>query len=132
MYQSMSKLISNDLIEDLTDDQLAELKEDLLALQDSLQVSLAATQDRSAPVKLDQAAVGRLSRMDAMQAQQMAKANRSQFQLRLAQIAQALRLIAEDRYGLCRACDEPIGYPRLKARPETPFCLVCQNASEKR
>jgi DnaK suppressor protein len=119
-------------IQDLNLEQLAELEGDLHSLQSSLQVALEATQSRSAPVELDQGSVGRLSRMDAMQAQQMAKANRSQFQLRLALIAQALRQIDAEGYGLCRACDEPIGYPRLKARPETPFCLACQNAREKK
>jgi DnaK suppressor protein len=122
----------DDPAQDLNLDQLAELEGDLHTLQGSLQVALEATQSRSAPVELDQASVGRLSRMDAMQAQQMAKANRSQFQLRLALIAQALRLIDTEGYGLCRACDEPIGYPRLKARPESPFCLACQNAREKK
>lgn len=119
-------------IQDLNLDQLAELEEDLHALRGSLQVALEATQSRSEPVELDQASVGRLSRMDAMQAQQMAKANSSQFQLRLALVAQALRLIDKEGYGRCRACDEPIAYARLKAKPETPFCLACQNAREKK
>ncbi len=28
------------------------------------------------------------------------------------------------------ALDAPIGFARLKAKPETPFCLVCQSRSE--
>ncbi|MCK5912686.1 MAG: TraR/DksA C4-type zinc finger protein, partial [Desulfuromusa sp.] len=34
-------------------------------------------------------------------------------------------------YGECRMCEEPIGYPRLQVRPESPFCLECQKQAEK-
>lgn len=34
-------------------------------------------------------------------------------------------------YGLCEACAESIGYPRLLAHPAARLCLRCQTASEK-
>jgi DnaK suppressor protein len=118
--------------EDLTSEQRQELRADLAELRDVLTEAVSAAKSSSKPVILDQSSVGRLSRMDAMQVQQMAKASLRSHQLRLKQVAQALRLIEGDDYGLCRRCEEPIGFRRLKARPETPFCLRCQGASESR
>ncbi|MFC1610411.1 TraR/DksA family transcriptional regulator [Myxococcota bacterium] len=118
--------------EDLTTQQLEELRADLVELRRSLTEAVVADEAASKPVILDQSSVGRLSRMDAMQVQQMAKASLRSHQLRLKQVGQALRLSETDEYGACRRCEEPIGFRRLKARPETPFCLRCQGASEIR
>ena len=115
----------------LTPDQIRELESDLVVLREQLGELIAASEEGTRPVELDQSAVGRLSRMDAIQGQQIAKASRRNHQLRLEQVGQALRLIARDNYGYCRRCEEPIGYLRLKARPESPFCLRCQGARER-
>ena len=120
------------MADDLTDPQLSELEADLKALEVSLNETLIQSKDAAQPVTLDQQSVGRLSRMDAIQQQSMAKANRATYQLRLQQAQQAIRHIAEEDYGYCRRCDEAIGYRRLKAKPETPFCVTCQSASEGR
>lgn len=118
--------------EDLTVDQFEELRADLVELRSSLQAAVAAGESASETVALDQSAVGRLSRMDAMQVQEMAKAGLRNHRRRLVQVEQALRLVESDEYGTCRACEDPIGYPRLRARPETPLCLRCQGALESR
>ncbi|NOQ51080.1 MAG: TraR/DksA family transcriptional regulator [Desulfuromonadaceae bacterium] len=117
-------------MEELTEQQLQELHADLSALQKELQNLLVDSRDSSKAVALDQP-IGRLSRMDALQQQAMAKANRAAHQQRLRGIEAALQGMKLQRYGECRNCEEPIGYPRLKARPETPFCLVCQGQIEK-
>ena len=72
--------------------------------------------------------MGRLSRMDAMQQQAMAKATRDKSKLRLAQCKRALSAFDRDEYELCRKCEEPIGYRRLAAKPEAPFCVTCQQS----
>jgi DnaK suppressor protein len=68
--------------------------------------------------------------MDAMQQQAMAKATRHKAQLRLAQCKSAVSAFDRDEYGLCRKCEEPIGYARLSAKPEAPFCLTCQRGAD--
>ena len=118
--------------EEPRDDEVAELREDLLELQRNLKEALTLGAESSKTVPLDQSSVGRLSRMDAMQVQEMAKAGLRSVRLRLELVAQALRAIEEEEYGYCRRCEEPVGYRRLKARPETPFCLGCQGAIESR
>jgi DnaK suppressor protein len=118
-------------LEPLTGAEEAQLKSRLLELKSELDALLVATEADVQPVDLD-TPIGRLSRMDAMQQQQMAQANRKQHQLRLAQIQSALAALAREEYGYCRKCEEPIGFPRLKARPETPFCRSCQGAIENK
>lgn len=117
--------------EDLTDEQIEELREQLLALRRELEQQLSSD-DASKPVELDQSKVGRLSRMDAMQQQSMAVEERRRRQVRKQQVSAALSAILDGSYGDCRRCEEPIGFRRLKARPETPFCVPCTGRLEKR
>ena len=118
--------------EELSDDQIAELRADLVELTGSLTAALAMGAESSKTVALDQTAVGRVSRMAAMQVQEMAKANLRSTRIRLEMVEHALRLAEDGDYGYCRRCEEPVGFRRLKARPETPFCLACQGALEAR
>jgi len=117
-------------MDELTAAQEQELRTALLSLQAELRQLLDDSQQSSKAVDLDQP-IGRLSRMDALQQQAMAKANRAGNERRLKLIEAALIAIKQERYGECRRCEEPIGYPRLKARPESPFCLECQGQIEE-
>lgn len=81
-------------------------------------------------VELDQASVGRLSRMDAMQGQAMAIATNQRRQYELQQIEAALKRIYRDEYGYCLSCDETIAEPRLKLDPATPLCISCASKKE--
>jgi DnaK suppressor protein len=121
---------SSELMEELSEVELSALHEQLLGLIAELEESLRASADAAAPVVLDQASVGRLSRMDALQQQAMAKATRRQTELRLTQCKVALSAFERDEYGLCRKCEEPIGYRRLCAKPEAPFCVSCQRGAD--
>lgn len=118
--------------DELTEGQLEQLHEALLALREELGQLLESSAAQSKPVELDQPAVGRLSRMDAIQQQHMASAQRRRQQLRLRQVEAALERFEEDEYGWCARCDEPIGFKRLNARPESPMCIRCLNEIETR
>lgn len=117
--------------DELTQAQLALLRARLTALQTELEGHLGGESDRTATVDLDQP-IGRLSRMDAMQQQEMAKEQERRIKLRLGQVKQALATFDEGEYGACRRCEEPIGWPRLSARPESPFCVSCMASIEAR
>jgi len=118
-------------MEELTKEQCDELRGELVRIHQELLHLLELSREGTRPVELDQP-IGRLSRMDAMQHQQMAAANRQSHQLRYGQVKQALGALDTEEYGFCRRCEESIGFNRLKARPETPFCLGCQGAAEQR
>ncbi len=48
----------------------------------------------------------------------------------LREILRALDRLAAPGFGRCEECGEPIGLPRLKARPQARFCIECQMAHE--
>lgn len=116
---------------ELSSQQKETLREALLVLRSELAQMLASSADAAAPVDLGQP-IGRLSRMDAMQQQSMAAANRRSAQLRVQQVEAALARFESDEYGDCLECGEPVETGRLTAQPETPFCFGCQSAREKR
>lgn len=45
-------------------------------------------------------------------------------------IKKSLLAIEEGTYGICEACEEPIGIARLKARPVTSYCIDCKTKQE--
>lgn len=119
-------------MDELTAEQLKALRSDLLVLKVSLREDLESSADASKPVELDQSSVGRVSRIDAIQHQQLAAASRQAQIHRVSMTDQALRRIEQDIYGYCLRCEEPIGYRRLKARPESAQCVRCADASRPR
>jgi RNA polymerase-binding transcription factor len=48
----------------------------------------------------------------------------------LADIARALRTVAEGRYGICPACQREIPVERLAILPHARFCTPCQQRHE--
>ena len=82
-------------------------------------------------VELDQSKVGRLSRMDAMQAQAMAQAAVGRRKLQLQRIDGALQRLDDGEFGLCRTCDEPINPQRLMFDPAVLTCITCAELSEQ-
>ncbi len=114
--------------EELTPEQHDELVAVLRQLATQLGVNQAASAGHAIPVELDQTAVGRVSRIDAIQQQQMAAEVVRRTETRLKVVKLALKAADEGEYGWCRKCGEPIGYGRLKARPESPCCVECTAA----
>ncbi len=76
-------------------------------------------------VILDQTSVGRLSRMDAMQQQAMAKATRQNRATEIQAIKNALLRLEEGEYGYCEDCGEDIPAKRLQLTPTAVRCVNC-------
>lgn len=87
--------------------------------------------DETRPVELDQARTGRLSRMDALQSQEMAAATERRRQLELDRIDAALERLSTGEYGFCAKCGEEIGVARLSSDPTTPLCIKCAREGER-
>ena len=83
------------------------------------------------PVALDQTRVGRLSRMDALQGQEMAKATARRRESEVGRIEAALQRIAEGDYGYCLSCGEEIAVGRLERDPTASICIDCARAAEQ-
>lgn len=103
---------------------LASMHRTLTARAGELKVTLASMQAASAPVAPDNA-IGRLTRVDAMQAVSMRQALVRESEAELAMVERAIQAIADGRYGVCRRCGEEIASARLRARPHAVFCVSC-------
>jgi len=114
-----------------TDEELAVIKTRLLQLQQELQGLQATAGEAASVVELDQTAVGRLSRMDALQGQAMSKETGRRRQLEMQKIAAALRRLDSGDYGYCLSCDEPIARERLALDPGANLCIECANKKER-
>jgi DnaK suppressor protein len=106
------------------------MRDRLLKLREELQAIAAIGDESAAVVELDQSKLGRLSRMDAMQAQAMAKASGQRREVMLRNIEAALKRIDDGEYGRCRACDEPINPKRLEFDPTALRCIECESKRE--
>jgi DnaK suppressor protein len=107
------------------------LRDKLLKLRAELQELAAMGDESAAVVELDQTKVGRLSRMDAMQAQAMAQASEQRREQTLRQIDAAIKRIDDDEYGYCLQCDELINPKRLEFDPTVTLCIECASRAEE-
>lgn len=98
--------------------RLLELKYELEELDATSKASVAT-------VILDQSSVGRLSRMDALQGQQMALETERRRKQQLIQIKAALVRIENGDFGYCASCGEEIAVGRLTINPVAIRCVTC-------
>ena len=96
----------------------------LLGLQANIEDDLNANKSASDVVELN-TAIGRLSRMAAMQGQQMALELRRRQGQQLQRINNALKRMDQGRYGLCGKCKNPIAEERLELAPDVVMCVKC-------
>lgn len=108
------------------------LRAQLAAERAALVEGSDTTISHRAPVELDQASVGRFSRMDVMQQQAMAVAAERRRAASLQRIDAALRRIERADYGWCAECCEPIALARLALDPAAPLCVGCAGALGRR
>ena len=113
-------------------DQLREYEARLLQMRAALTSLEDVRKAGSAVVELDQTRAGRLSRMDALQMQAMAKAGRERAALELRRIEAALARIRNGTFGECAQCAEPIAAQRLASHPAVTMCVSCTQALERR
>ena len=107
-------------------------KQALLQLQAELQAVEQSGQEAAQTVELDQTTVGRVSRMDALQGQAMAKESQHRRIIQLQRIEASLQRLGNGTFGLCLRCEEEIHRKRLEFDPTTPLCVDCANQGNKK
>lgn len=112
----------------MTGDQqidLAAIRASLTARLADLEAEDALGKNGQKVVTLDQQAVGRLSRMDALQMQEMAKAQAARRATERRRIEAALARMEDGEYGYCTDCGEVLDPARLSVDPALPRCAAC-------
>jgi len=116
----------------MTDDRIDRIEEQLRRRYGDLQEIERTAAEGTRTVELDQSRVGRLSRMDAMQSQQMSLEAKRRRELEKQRIEAALRRIAAGEFGICTRCEDEIGIGRLEANPTAVLCIECAEAANTR
>ena len=105
--------------------EIEQFKQKLLGLRSELQKLEESSKEAAKPVEQDQAASGRLSRADAMQAHLIAREPARRRQRQLGKIEGAFRRIEAGDYGNCFMCGEEIENHRLSEDPTYTRCIKC-------
>ncbi|WP_299659960.1 TraR/DksA C4-type zinc finger protein [uncultured Ruegeria sp.] len=105
--------------------ELEHFRQLILQRLGDLDAQSAAGQDAQSVVELDQQAVGRLSRMDALQNQAMAKAQQVRRDTEIHRLQTALARMDEDEFGYCEDCGEEIAHGRLELDLAASKCVSC-------
>lgn len=111
------------VLNDMNIVQLENYRQRLFYLKNEIEQSF--TDELNQTVELDQSRMGRLSRMDALQAQQIAIESQRRLQRKLLAIEGALKRVQTNEFGLCFICDEPISEARLNFDPTVTRCIEC-------
>jgi DnaK suppressor protein len=105
--------------------QLDTFRQMLISQSHEIKQLINDSREATGTVALDQSKVGRLSRMDALQAQQMAQETARRRQIQLQKIDSALSRMDALEYGNCLICDQEIAIARLEFDPATTRCIKC-------
>lgn len=109
----------------VNDDRMTEFRNRIEARLAEIKGEDTRGKGGQAVVELDQQAVGRLSRMDALQSQAMAKAQQARRDGEVKRLRAALERIADGTYGECADCGGPIPDGRLKLDLAAARCVSC-------
>ena len=109
----------------MDDAEIERFRKQLSQMLKALSIGEDLGRDATRTVTLDQQAVGRLSRMDALQQQAMAKAQSARRAQSLTRIQVALARIDNGEVGYCLDCGGAISAKRLGLDPAVPKCISC-------
>ena len=102
----------------------SQLKGRLVEKMKAIKADIAAYKLLTKPIAPDNA-IGRLTRMEAINSKSVNEAALRRAEETLSMIERAQAKIDHPDFGLCRECDEPIPSARLLALPETNLCVHC-------
>jgi DnaK suppressor protein len=108
----------------LTADQMMDFEELIDGLITQLQQEIEKSAESTAAVSPDNA-IGRVSRMDSIVAQETAKAAVRFKEQRIPALLAARRRLDEGTFGTCAKCLEDIELERLEVSPEATLCKKC-------
>ena len=101
------------------------LRQQLEERRQALRDLLSGSDESTERVEIDNACQSLLSRVEAQQGREMARAVRARWERELARVEGALRRMERGEYGDCFVCGEPIPLRRLESDPSVTRCVEC-------
>jgi len=103
-----------------------EIKEKIITEIDKTEKSIKEYKEITKPIAPENA-IGRVSRMDAINNKSVAEAALRQAEEKLNKLKYVLANIDEDDFGLCAKCKKPIPLGRILLMPQSRHCVNCAN-----
>ena len=100
------------------------LKSKLLNLIKKTELEIKDLEDTVKPIGPENA-IGRISRMDAINNQAVLEAAIRSKKKKLTKMKIAIAKIDEEKFGVCELCKNPIPIARLAYMPESNRCVSC-------
>ncbi|MCK5883512.1 MAG: TraR/DksA C4-type zinc finger protein [Bacteriovoracaceae bacterium] len=107
----------------------AEIKEAIKKEICQILEDIVGLKENSRPIPPDNA-IGRLTRMEAINEKSIVEANLRKTKLRLERLNAALDRVDTESFGECVICEGPIPMNRLRVLPESTVCVDCLNNSD--
>ncbi len=85
---------------------------------------IQSLEETSKPVAPDNA-IGRLTRMEAINSKSISEASLNSSRSKLAKLEKALKKIDDPDFGVCVNCETPIPHGRIMLMPESTLCVPC-------
>jgi DnaK suppressor protein len=108
----------------MTSQEKEEIKKYLVKNRAKLLVRIAELKELTQPVEPD-CAIGRVSRMDAINNKSVNEAALVTAEGKLKNINIALERVDDEDFGICISCGNPIPLQRLIIMPESSKCVRC-------
>ncbi len=112
----------------MTQDQKKEIKRHILQNLTEMESQIDQLQEKVKPIAPD-CSLGRLTRMEAMNEQEVSQRILDETLLRQTRLRNALSRIDSEMFGICIECEEAIGMGRMRVRPESVRCVDCANGA---
>ena len=101
-----------------------EIKQKLLEQISLTEKSIEEYRELTKPIAPD-CAIGRVSRMDAINNKSVLEASLRQAESKLRNLKRVFSQIGSEEFGICLKCKQPIPLGRILIRPESLFCVNC-------
>lgn len=104
--------------------QRKEMRQLLERIIAQTEADILTLKSQTKPISPDNA-IGRISRMDAINNKSVADAGLRTSQARLSKLQRNLERLEEPEFGDCTRCGNAIQFGRLRIMPETGWCIHC-------
>lgn len=101
-----------------------DLKDKIVSSIEETERDIAELEELTKPIAPENA-IGRISRMDAINNKSINEAALAQARTKLDKLQFALDKCEEPDFGSCKRCKQPIPMGRLVLMPESLFCVSC-------
>ncbi|MFT6849591.1 MAG: DnaK suppressor protein [Sphingobacteriales bacterium] len=108
----------------MTEGEKALLHEKIIERTKGMEELIARLEEETKPISPENA-IGRISRMDAINNKSVSEATLRESKIRLGRLKSAIANIGDNDFGKCKMCKAEIPLGRLMIMPETMRCVSC-------